>query len=327
MGLKVNPSIDKVCVDGKKIVARMQNEVLWVVVNKPRGVITSTEDEKGRKSVMDLVPLAKERRLLPVGRLDRDSGGLLLLTNDNEAINLLTHPTFGHVKSYKVVVKGFPAEHVYQSFARGVVLPEERRPTVPMEMEQLDYLADKKETVLRLGVKEGSSRLIRRMFDYFGHEVKYLTRMSFGSIKLGELRVGEWRKLTTPELFRLRGTLNSYKKKAEVMASKKRKKLTKVEEGGRGSSSSRDGKERSSPLSSSKPAASATKTLPPLPKLGTVLAGGRGFGAAASSSSSSSRSIAVEEDDDVDVWEEDSDVDDDDDDFDGDDDEEEEEWE
>jgi ribosomal 50S subunit-recycling heat shock protein len=102
LGTKVKPASDKICVDGKRVVVRTANELYWIMVNKPKGVITSFDDERDRKSVADLVPLARERRLLPVGRLDRDTAGLLLMTNDNEAINLLTHPSFGHTKTYKV---------------------------------------------------------------------------------------------------------------------------------------------------------------------------------------------------------------------------------
>ena len=150
-GTKVDPRKDKVAVDGRKVALRPAHELTWVVVNKPRGVITSMEDEKGRKSVADLVPLARERRLLPVGRLDRDSAGLLLLTNDNEAINLLTHPSSGHTKVYKVVVEnGLPSQTVLTGLAQGITLEGEDHKTGPIIVDVLDYFSERKEAVLQV---------------------------------------------------------------------------------------------------------------------------------------------------------------------------------
>lgn len=264
VGCKVDPSVDSITVEGKAapVALRKASEVVWMKVNKPKGTLTSITDSKGRKCLGDLVESAVEKRLLPVGRLDRDTAGLLLMTNDNEAINLLTHPSFGHVKLYKAVVeKGMPSVHVLHQLKRGLVLLEEenggkeeleggvrgkrkgggeydergRRRVVPrgkgggtvtlepLMVETVDYFADRKEAVLEVSVRETKSEEIRRAFEQVGHPVKGLTRVAFGSIVLGDMRLGEAKKLSMVEMGRLRGALAAMRKR---MSRRRRKALT-----------------------------------------------------------------------------------------------------
>ncbi|GAB5031168.1 rna pseudouridine synthase [Nannochloropsis oceanica] len=217
VGCKVDPSVDSITVEGKAapVALRKASEVVWMKVNKPKGTLTSITDSKGRKCLGDLVESAVEKRLLPVGRLDRDTAGLLLMTNDNEAINLLTHPSFGHVKLYKAVVeKGMPSVHVLHQLKRGLVLLEEENGG----KEELEGGA-----VLEVSVRETKSEEIRRAFEQVGHPVKGLTRVAFGSIVLGDMRLGEAKKLSMVEMGRLRGALAAMRKR---MSRRRRKALT-----------------------------------------------------------------------------------------------------
>ena len=138
LGRKVDPASDRITVDGQLVSARPAAELKWVAIYKPKGVVCTTSDENGRKTVMELVPGADRARLLPVGRLDRNSAGLLLMTNDNAWLNELTHPSRGFLKHYRVVVEGRPDERVLQRLAEGSIhLPEEARPFAPCTVEWL----------------------------------------------------------------------------------------------------------------------------------------------------------------------------------------------
>ncbi|CAM9826102.1 unnamed protein product, partial [Discosporangium mesarthrocarpum] len=130
LGLKVvDPTRDAVLVDGKRVNVRPKTEFCWVALNKPKGVISSTADELGRKTVVQVIPGAERMRLVPVGRLDRDTCGLLLLTNENSWINPLIHPSYGHEKTYRVTISsGFPDEDAWKRVTEGMLLEGDPNP-------------------------------------------------------------------------------------------------------------------------------------------------------------------------------------------------------
>jgi len=139
LGDKVKPRKDIIMVDGKKVVLPDAKATFWVVVNKPRSVLTTVTDDKDRETLLDLVPKAKELRLLPVGRLDRVTTGLMILTNDNGWIHPLTHPSFRHVKRYEVAVQGYPSEEALEQLNTGAfVLPGEAAPLVGCKVAVID---------------------------------------------------------------------------------------------------------------------------------------------------------------------------------------------
>ena len=196
LGDKVDPKRDKVVVAGRRVVA--QTEKMYIMLHKPRGYVTTMRDEQDRKCVADLVVDAGQR-LLPVGRLDKDSEGLLLMTNDGEFINLLTHPSRHVAKVYRVSVRGEVTEELLARLSAGVELDGRR--TNPCEM---DILAkDENRTVLRIVLYEGRNRQIRRMCESAGLTVIRLKRTEVAGVKLGMLPVGKWRELNEKELKRL----------------------------------------------------------------------------------------------------------------------------
>jgi 23S rRNA pseudouridine2605 synthase len=179
-----------------------------MMVNKPRGYITTTQDPHGRRTVMDLVPSPQSKRgddvrLYPVGRLDFDSEGLLLLTNDGGLTQRLTHPSYGHSRVYRVLVKGEPSAATLERWQRGITL--DGRPTrfdkVVVESQE------RGETWLRITVHEGRKHLVRRMVAALGHPPQRLIRVAMGPLKLGDLPPGKWRYLTEEELRSLKQEL------------------------------------------------------------------------------------------------------------------------
>ncbi len=191
LGEKADPEKDELLIDGKPL-PNVQARV-YVMLNKPRGYITSVSDDRGRKTVMELLPETGER-LYPVGRLDMDSEGLLILTNDGEFANLLMHPSKGKEKTYRVTVSG--------RFS-GVEKLEE-----PMEIDgkmtrpaKVTMLARKSSgAVLEVRIQEGRNRQIRRLCENVGLEVTRLKRVSLGNLRLGSLKPGQWRYLTEAEV-------------------------------------------------------------------------------------------------------------------------------
>ncbi len=191
LGEKADPEKDELLIDGKPLPnARAR---VYVMLNKPRGYITSVSDDRGRKTVMELLPDTGDR-LYPVGRLDMDSEGLLILTNDGEFANLLMHPSKGKEKTYRVTVSG--------RFS-GVDKLEE-----PMEIDgkmtrpaKVTMLARKSSgAVLEVRIQEGRNRQIRRLCENAGLEVTRLKRVSVGNLRLGSLKPGQWRYLTEAEV-------------------------------------------------------------------------------------------------------------------------------
>lgn len=192
LGAKADPNKDVIKVDGKRI--QIEQTRVYVMLNKPAGIVTTNEDEFGRKTVRDLVPI--DEHLFPVGRLDADSEGLVLLTNDGDLTNALTHPRFEHEKEYVVMVEGRPSEGVLQSWRRGVLLEEQM--TAPARVDVLE--GDRDKTWLRVVMHEGRKRQIREVAGMLGHKVRYLQRVRIGPLKLGQLKLGAWRHLTAGEV-------------------------------------------------------------------------------------------------------------------------------
>ncbi len=198
LGTKVDPNRDEISVDGTPISGPAKK--VYLLLNKPPGYISTVHDPWGRPTVLDLIP--HRGRLYPVGRLDAESEGLLLLTNDGELTHRLTHPRYGHEKEYLVLVKGHPTEAVLSRLRRGVNLEEGR--TAPAEVsrvsrkEGLEIPPDT--TWLRMVLHEGRKRQIRRMCAAVGHPVRRLIRVRLGPLRLGALKPGQWRPLTEREL-------------------------------------------------------------------------------------------------------------------------------
>ena len=170
------------------------------MLNKPRGFVTTTSDELGRKTVMDLME-GVPARVFPVGRLDRDSEGLLLLTNDGDFANLMMHPSHGVSKLYRVTVRPRATEEQVVALSQGVELDDGTR-TQPAV---INVVTDEPErTVLEMTIREGKNREIRRMCEAVGLDVIRLRRNAMGAVKLGMLQPGEYRELTKSELNALR---------------------------------------------------------------------------------------------------------------------------
>ncbi len=193
IGDKVNPNKDKVTVFGKRVARVKRN--YYIMLHKPRGFVTTMHDEMGRKCVADLVKDIPTR-VYPVGRLDRESEGLLLLTNDGAFANALTHPSKHIPKTYRVTVRPDITKEQIEAFENGIVI--DGRKTLPAEAHVLDKSEGR--VVLEVVIYEGRNRQIRKMCEALGLEVARLKRVKIGSLKLGMLKQGDYRHLTEDEV-------------------------------------------------------------------------------------------------------------------------------
>lgn len=212
LGDKMDANFDKVTIDGRNVRIVRKRQYTYIMLHKPRGYITTRSDELGRKTVMDLVKDV-DAFLRPVGRLDKDSEGLLLMTDDGAFINLLTHPSGGVNKLYRVTVRPRATEQQLVEMSGGVVLDDgvKTKPCV------LHVIVDEPgRTVLEMTLHEGRNRQIRRMCSAVGLEVIRLKRSAEGPVKLGMLQPGEYRELKKSEINGLR---NSAIKASNVQAS------------------------------------------------------------------------------------------------------------
>ncbi len=198
LGTQVDDEINEVRCDSQLLHVAPQ---LHYLLHKPRGAICSTTSAPGKPRAVDYLPQrARDRRLFTIGRLDVDSEGAIILTNDGELCHLVSHPRFGVHKMYRVEVDGVPDDATIETMRKGVWLSEGR--TGPVDIEVVHRFRER--TVLAISLQEGRKREIRRLCARFGHEVRRLTRMSIGPIELGDLRPGEVRALQPAEVSALR---------------------------------------------------------------------------------------------------------------------------
>ena len=196
IGDKVSPKHDTVTVGGRKIVGSKKH--YYIMLHKPRGYITTMDDEMGRKCVAELVRDVGAR-VYPVGRLDRDSEGLLLMTNDGEFANHMTHPSKHIPKTYRVTVRPDVTEDMLTAFATGMDI--DGRMTAPADAHVIEKQDNR--VVMEIVLYEGRNRQIRKMCESLGLEVARLKRTSMGSLKLGMLPPGKWRELKEDEVHKL----------------------------------------------------------------------------------------------------------------------------
>lgn len=206
LGDKMDPDFDKVSIDGKNVRVVRKRQYIYLMLHKPRGYITTAADDQGRKTVMDLVA-GVGRRVYPVGRLDKDSEGLLLLTDDGAFTNLLTHPSGGVGKLYRVTVRPHATEEQIVQLSSGVVLDDGTK-TLPCVIHVVTD--EPSRTVLEVTLHEGRNRQIRRMCEAVGLEVVRLKRTAEGPVKLGMLQPGEYRELKRSEVNALRNAAQQH---------------------------------------------------------------------------------------------------------------------
>lgn len=198
IGDKVDPYRDKVFVAGKRITAAAKKKYRYIMLHKPRGYITTMDDEMGRKCVAELVADIEER-IYPVGRLDRESEGMLLMTNDGAFANTVTHPKKHIYKIYRVTVRPGITEEQIIKFETGMEIDGYK--TAPAEVRVVKK--EEGRAVLEIVLREGRNRQIRKMCEQLGIEVARLKRVAIGQVKLGMLQPGKWRDLTPEEVKKL----------------------------------------------------------------------------------------------------------------------------
>lgn len=214
LGAKADPARDVIKVDGKRV--RFEAQKIYIALNKPVGVVTTNADEFGRQTVRDLIDL--EGHLFPVGRLDADSEGLVLLTNDGDLAHALTHPRYEHEKEYRVLVEGQPDDNTLKAWRRGVLL--EGQMTAPAKVEVID--SERNQTWLRVIMHEGRKRQIREVAGTLGYRVKYLQRVRLGPLRLTNLKVGQWRHLSPSEVKQLQALIEPKAKGQSTKIAKRR---------------------------------------------------------------------------------------------------------
>jgi pseudouridine synthase len=192
MGVKVDPDRDDIRLDGEQIPG--PQALRYVALHKPRHVITTRHDPAGRPTVCDLVP--EEWQLFPVGRLDGSSEGLLVMTNDGELANVLTHPSYAHEKEYRVKISGTPSEATLRTWREGMYLEDGRTSPARVVIESSTGAG----TWLRFTLREGRNRQIRRMVEGMHHRVHRIIRVRIGGLELGDLPAGHWRELSPLEV-------------------------------------------------------------------------------------------------------------------------------
>lgn len=193
LGTSVDPAKDQVEVDGQLIQA--VTEMVYILLNKPPGFVTTAKDQFGRKTVLDLLK-GLETRVYPVGRLDYQTSGLLILTNDGDLTLKLTHPKHEVYKTYVATVEGHVETHVLNQLENGVDIGD----FVTSKAQVSLIKATATESIVKIAIKEGKYRQVRRMFEAVGHPVTALQRTELGKLNLSGLREGDWRHLETAEI-------------------------------------------------------------------------------------------------------------------------------
>jgi len=197
IGEKADPFFDHILVDGKDLPKKLNHKVF--LLNKPQGVISTCKDDYGRKTILSLIPSHLRSGIHPVGRLDSDSRGAILLTNNGDLTLRLTHPKYSHTKTYLVWVSGQPEKSILNNWRKGILL--DGKMTIPANIKVVKINAYR--TLLQIILKEGRNRQIRRIASLIGHPVQDLQRIAISNIKLNGLLEGEWRELNRNEWFSL----------------------------------------------------------------------------------------------------------------------------
>jgi len=195
LGTRVDPELDEIAIDGR--VVALQLELVYYALHKPVGVVTTAKDEHGRKTVLRLVP--DEPRVAPVGRLDRDTSGLLLLTNDGDFANRVAHPRYEVSKTYVAEVAGKVSQGIVQRLQKGVRLEDGEAHAEQVRIRA----ASRGRTIVELAVREGRNRLVRRLLASQGLDVVALVRTAVGGVRLGKLKEGDYRELKRDEVLAL----------------------------------------------------------------------------------------------------------------------------
>jgi pseudouridine synthase len=196
LGVRIDELNDKIDFEGKEV--KIERKLLYIILNKPKGIITSARDEYDRNTVVDLIPI--EERIFPVGRLDQDSTGLILLTNDGELANQLIHPKFKIPKTYHVLLNKIIQPKDIYHFERGIII--ENKKTAPCKLSEIRIIDNC--SFLEIILYEGRKRQIRRMLDELGYSVVELDRIAFGPLTLAGIKRGEWRYLKNNEIAKLK---------------------------------------------------------------------------------------------------------------------------
>ena len=209
LGFKADPSRDHIKVDGKRL-SPFEPKVI-LLLNKPRGYLSTVKDPKGRPTIIDLLKNVRWR-IYPVGRLDFDAEGLLLLTNDGDLAHLLSHPRFSVPKTYLVKVAGVPDEKKLIRLRRGVMLEDGEARAVSCSL----IRQREKNSWVRVVVTEGRNHLVKRMFSAIGHTVLKLKRIEYGPVQLGDLPFGQFRYLTPEEMEKIEQISSERRVRSEV---------------------------------------------------------------------------------------------------------------
>ena len=185
---------DEICIDDKKIETKKIEEKVYFMLNKPLEVLSASSDDRGRKTVVDLIKT--DKRIFPIGRLDYMTSGLILLTNDGELFNRLVHPKSEIYKKYYIKVFGEVKKEEIDELKKGILLEDGK--TLPAKVAGTKY--DKNKTSMYISIREGRNRQIRRMIEKFGYKVLMLRREKIGELSLGDLKEGKYRELTKEEI-------------------------------------------------------------------------------------------------------------------------------
>jgi 23S rRNA pseudouridine2605 synthase len=199
MGVKTDPSVDDIRVDGRRV--KSAERPRYILLNKPKGYVTTRSDPQRRPTVIDLVSTVREY-VYPVGRLDYDSEGLLLLTNDGDLAARLTHPRHGVERTYEARVAGMPDREAIDRLRTGIPLDGHR--TLPANVVLVNERRRDSNGLLRITIREGRNRQVRRMCEAVGHPVQTLRRIRIGPLEDRSLGVGQWRELTPSEVEKLK---------------------------------------------------------------------------------------------------------------------------
>jgi 23S rRNA pseudouridine2605 synthase len=203
MGVRIDPNKDKVEYYNQRV--KPEEKHLFILLNKPLRTVTTASDERRRKTVLDLVEI--DQRIFPVGRLDYDTTGALLLTSDGKLAFLLAHPRFHVPKIYRVLLDKRIRPIDLHHFRKGIMLDD--RKTAPCKVEEIRILDNA--SLLEVELQEGRNRQIRRMLDLLGYKVKKLHRLEFAGLRVDDMKTGEWRSLATEEIQRLRKLAEEHK--------------------------------------------------------------------------------------------------------------------